>query len=421
MRTEGRDVNLEQVTPHVVHPRLHQDYDLDFQMQRVDDIAPTLTSPMLSGLVSSVRFLGRPEVPRGPASPKTEEGLWGPSGAPTGPDAPGPSCISRSAPHVRAAEVETEGNKLCKQGGIDLDQTLPGFNPEDAATVIISDDDETSFPVDTPQAVSTPKVELALEDRSPCSSPPKKRATEEKEESLPPHEAVLPRGVSEEDILSKRYEIFTLDHDWVQHIRCSLLGLEAGTTPSRRDIDNSSRFVLRVAASESDLPEVITDRWLPILRREGLLVECPPDQFTAPADWVPLYTHEGLQKYLPAALSSFPSQGAPSLTAVVPPKFRVGTDKEFLLSNFHHHQCLLRQLFSLAGRCRQFAFCPYCGVINENSDTALSHVRKHLDLQFACGGCYSMSFLNGPALNKHMRTQCPSVTAIRDRSKSSRW
>ena len=60
VRTEGRDVNLEQVTPHVVHPGLHQDYDLDFRMWRVDDIAPTLTSPMLSWLVSSVCFLGRP-------------------------------------------------------------------------------------------------------------------------------------------------------------------------------------------------------------------------------------------------------------------------------------------------------------------------------------------------------------------------
>ena len=150
-------------------------------------------------------------------------------------------------------------------------------------------------------------------------------------------------------------------------------------------------------------------------------MECPPDQFTAPADWVPLYTHEGLQKYLPAALSFFPSQGTPSLTAVVSPEFRVGTDKDFLLLNFHHHQCLMRQSFSLDGRHRQLAFCPYCGVINENSDMAFSHVRKHLDLQFVCGGCYSKSFLNGPALNKHMKTQCPSVTAIRDRSKSSRW
>ena len=324
MRTEGRDVNLKQVTPHVVHPGLHQDYDLDFRMQRVDDIAPTLTSPMLSGLVSSVRLLVRPEVPRGPASPKTEEGLWGRSRAPTGPDAPSPSHISGSAPHVRAAKVETKGNKLCELGGINLDQTLPGPNPEDAAAVIISDDDETDFPIDTPQAASTPKVEPAwnqkrpLEDRSPHSSPPKKWATEEKEESPPTHEAVLPRGVMEEDILPKRYETFTLDNDWVQHVRCSLLGLEAGTTPPRRDIDTLSHFIPQAVASESDLSEVITDHWLPILRREGLLMECPPDQLTALADWVPLYSHEGLQKYLLAVLSSFTSQGAPSLTAIGP-------------------------------------------------------------------------------------------------------
>ena len=169
-------------------------------MQRVDDIAPNLTSPMLSGLVSSVHFIGRPEVPKGPASPKTEEGLSGPSRAPTGPDAPGPSCIGM----------------LYEQGGVDLDQTLPGPDPVEVAAVIISDDD-TDFPFEMPQAVSTLKVELVwgqkqpLEDRSPRSSPPKKRATEEKEEGPPPREALLPRGVSEEDILPKRYEIFTLD------------------------------------------------------------------------------------------------------------------------------------------------------------------------------------------------------------------
>ena len=225
--------------------------------------------------------------------------------------------------------------------------------------------------------------------------------------------------MSEEDILPKRYEVFTLDYDWVQSIRGSLLGLEAGTSPSRRDINNSSCFIPRTAASESDLPEVITNNWLPIPRREGLLVECPPDQFTVPVDWIPLYTREGLQKYLPAALSAFLSPGIPSLIAIAPPEFHVGTDKEFLLCNFHHHQCLVRQSFHLEGRCRQLAFCPYCGVINKNSNTALSHVRKHLDLQFVCGGCYSRSFLNGPALNRHMRTQCPSVSAIQDRSRSS--
>ena len=139
--------------------------------------------------------------------------------------------------------------KPLEQGGIDLDATIPTFTPEDAAAVIISDDNETSFPAGWPEVVSTPKIELAWgqkrpsEDRSPCSSPLKKRATEEKEKSPPPCEAALPRGMSEEDILPKRYEVFTLDYDWVQSVRGSLLGLEAGASPSRRDINNSSHFV----------------------------------------------------------------------------------------------------------------------------------------------------------------------------------
>ena len=419
MMTEGREVNPVRVTPHVVHPGLHQEYNLDFQMRRVDDIVPTLMSPMLAGLVSSVRLIGRPAVPKGPASPKTEEGLWGRGGAPARPDVPGPSHIG--------GPMETEGDKPLEQKGIDLNATIPAFTSEDAAAVVISDEEVTSFPGGWPEAISTPKIEVAWghkqlsEDSSPRLSPWKKRATEEPEESRPPREAALPRGMSEKDILPKRYAVFTSDYDWVQSVKGSLLGLEAGASPSRRDINNSSHFIPQTAVSETDLPEVIMEHWLPILRREGLLVECPPDQFTAPVGWIPLYTCESLQKYLPAVLSAFLSPGAPSLIAVAPPEFRIGMDKEFLLCNFHCHQCLVRQSFNLKRRCRQLAFCPYCGVINENSDMALSHVRKHLDLQFVCGGCYSKSFLNGPALNKHMKTQCASVTAIRDRSKTSRW
>ena len=106
--TEGRKVNPDRVTPHVVHPGLHQDYSLDFRMRRVDDIAPTLMSPMLSGLISSIHLTGGPKVPKGPASPKMEEGLWGHGRAPAGPDAPGPSHIS--------GPMETEGNKPLEQG-----------------------------------------------------------------------------------------------------------------------------------------------------------------------------------------------------------------------------------------------------------------------------------------------------------------
>ena len=161
------------------------------------------------------------------------------------------------------------------------------------------------------------------------------------------------------------------------------------------------------------------DHWLPILWEHGL-AECHPNQFTAVVDWVLLYTPDGLRKHLPVTLSAFVNAGPPSLTAVVPLEMHVGMDKEFLLTNFHQHECLVRQSISIGGRCRQLAFCPYCGVINENSMTALSHMRKNLDLLFVCGSCYSKSFPHGLALNKHMRTLCRSVLAIWEKTRAPR-
>ena len=138
MTTERREANPDQVTPHVVHPGLHQDYELDFQMWRVDDIAPTLTSPMLVGIASSIRLTRRPVVSKGPASPKTEEGLQGHGGAPAQPAVPGPSHID--------GPVETEGEKPLELEAIDLDATIPAYTFEDAAAVVISDDEVPSLP-----------------------------------------------------------------------------------------------------------------------------------------------------------------------------------------------------------------------------------------------------------------------------------
>ena len=224
--------------------------------------------------------------------------------------------------------------------------------------------------------------------------------------------------MKEEDILYKRYETFTADNDWVQCVRGSLLGLEDGATPSREDINTSECFLPRAAASELEPPEVVADHWLPILREQGYLAECHPNQFMAAEDWVPLYTPEGLEKHLLAALSTFASTKPPSSTAMVPPQIRMGMDKEFLLTNFHRHECLVRQSITIGGKCRQLVFCPYCGVVNENSKTALSHVRKHLDLLFVCGGCHAKSFPHGQALNKHLRTMCHATSAIREKARA---
>ena len=127
---------------------------------------------MLAGIASSVHLTGRPAVPKGPASPKTGEGLWGCGGAPAQPAVPGPSHIG--------GPVEMEGEKPLEVEAIDFNATITADTYEDAADIVILDDDVTSFPGGWPEAISTPKLEVtgghkrASEDTSPRSSPPKK-------------------------------------------------------------------------------------------------------------------------------------------------------------------------------------------------------------------------------------------------------
>ena len=239
MMTEGREVNPDQITRHVVHPALHQDYALDFQSQRANDIAPTLTSPILVGIASSIHLPERPMMPKGPETPKAKEGLQGDGGALAQPATPGPSPIGEP--------METEGEKPLGVRTINLNATILADLPEDPADIVILDDDELSFPGNYPEAVSTPLIEVALdrkrssEDTSPRTPPQKKWDTEEME-SLPPPDVSLPKGTTEKDLLPRRYEVFASDYEWVQCVRGSLLGLEADDSPSRRQIECSSHF-----------------------------------------------------------------------------------------------------------------------------------------------------------------------------------
>ena len=153
--------------------------------------------------------------------------------------------------------------------------------------------------------------------------------------TTPHQEEALPKGVRIKDILPKRYETLSGDNELAHRVRCSLLGLEVGTMPSKEDINSSKWFTPQAAAWETEQPEIITDHWLPILQEEGLLTECPPNQFTPGPSCIPLYTKENLVKHLPAALSTFMGAGVLRLMAVVPPDFQVSTDREFLLTNFH--------------------------------------------------------------------------------------
>ena len=213
-----------------------------------------------------------------------DEDLWGHGRAPPKPDVPSPSHDDGKAFKRPTNKRETQEDKSPGQGESPQDQ--PPLEPdlEEMAEIIISEGNESDITIEEPQGSSTPRSGLAqsqkrhLEDQSPHPSPPKKRATRGEEKSTPQREVAMPTGVKEDDLLPKRYEIFTMDNHWVQWVRCSLLGLETGSTPSKEDIDTSERFVPQAAVSELEPPDVIMDLWLPILQEQGLLVECQKEQ-----------------------------------------------------------------------------------------------------------------------------------------------
>ena len=167
---------------------------MDFRTRKVDDMAPTLTSPLLSGLIDNICQLEKAEIPGKPASFKEDEGLWSLGWALPKPDAPGPSCDNGMAFKMPTSEGELLENE---PHGL---EPLFEPDPEEVAKIVISGDDDSDLTLEVPQAASTPRSEPAQcwkrspEDQSLCPSPPKEWATRGDEKSTLQLEAALPTG-----------------------------------------------------------------------------------------------------------------------------------------------------------------------------------------------------------------------------------
>ena len=140
---------------------LHLDYDLDFRNRRVDDIAPTLTSPLLSSLIGNLNQFERLGVPGKPASFNADENLWGHGRVPPKPDSPGPSHDEGIASKRPASKGEDQKNEPAGQGESPQDQPPLEPGPEEITEIVISEGDESGITTEEPQGSSTPRNELA--------------------------------------------------------------------------------------------------------------------------------------------------------------------------------------------------------------------------------------------------------------------
>ena len=398
---------------------LHLDYSMEFRSRRVGDIPPALTSSLLP----SFPFLEKPRPGEPPSPPAAQQPEETDSPQSPLPDEEGEADIQ---PHRQKMLVQFPFQKRKAAGpqGTPSKESTGRFgvssDKEDESVVTVSDDgsDPDGASTSTGRTVPTSSRKWSREG-GPADAPPTKKPAD-RDETAPQQEQNLPAETMEAVLITTRNELYGKDYPHVQEVRARLLGLDPDITPTDAQINASPRFALRPAAVEKDAPDIVTDYWMPYLEENDRLADCPPEEFHATDSWVPLYTPEKLKEHLPAALSAFGSTKPPRLTAVVPPNFPLGIDKEFMLTSFHVRACLRRASLTVSGKQRQVAFCPYCGVTNDNAETGLNHVRKHLDVMLVCGGCHTKSVCLGQALQKHMKDNCPAVLAILGKTRGGR-
>ena len=398
---------------------LHLDYGVEFQSHRVGDIPPALTS----SLSSSFPFLEKPrpeEPPSPPAAQQPEE-----TDSPQSP-LPDDEGEVDTQPHHQKMLVQFPFQKRKAAGlrGTPSKESTGQFHissdREDESVITVSDDEPDPNGASTSTGCSVPTSSRKRNHEGGLADAPPAKKPADGEETPPQQEQTLPVETMEAVLIMTRSELYGKDYLHAQEVQARLLGLDPNVTPTDAQINASPRFTLCPAVAEKDAPDIVTDHWMPYLEGNNQLADCPPEEFHATEGWVPLYTPKKLEEHLPAALSAFGLATPPHLTAVVPPNVPLGMDKEFMLTSFHRRECLRRTSLTVGVKRRQVTFCPYCGVTNDNTETGLNHVRKHLDVMLVCGGCHTKSVCLGQALQKHMKDNCPAILAILGKTRGGR-
>ena len=212
---------------------------------------------------------------------------------------------------------------------------------------------------------------------------------------------------SEAALQKAQFKLYQKDLPAVQEVRARILELQEGEVVTQWVLDSSPAFHLRRAANETRAPTVIGEHWIDHLDTGGHIAKCKPHDFKFEDEWLPLYTRAGVTRHMSGLSSLLKTQGDSPLIAVVPPDMLFRSDREYVIHKLHEEDCLSRvTIYYGKNLQKQIAFCLYCGVTNENTATAYSHVRKHLGITFLCGGCYTKLYKVPQHLSQHMKT-CP--------------
>ena len=241
-----------------------------------------------------------------------------------------------------------------------------------------------------------------------------------KEQEAEEAETTTSTRPSEAALSNAWFELYKKDLPEIQEVRARILGLDEGEEVTQEVLDSSTAFQLRWMADETHSPTVIGAHWIDYLDNDGHIAQCKPHEFKFEGKWLPLYTRAGITRHVSGLSSLLRTRGDSPLIAVIPPDMLFQSEREYVIHQLHEANCLPRvTIYYGENQRKQIAFCPYCGVMNENSITAYSHARKYLGITFLCGGCYSKLYKVPQHLSQHMRSCHPYLMSRPEGSRQS--
>ena len=339
-----------------------------------------------------------------------------------------PPVVLKALPSTRSREVPSASNQP-GDGGSELEVSEPKESApstsqpcqqvqERISEASNTDSDKANEP--TPEEEQPPqglKVKIPLKllkhGSKAMTSSSKDGATPSKvwkELEANETEATASTGPSEAALRKARFELYEKDLPEVQEVHAQILSLDEGEKATQEDLDSSPNFCLRWAVDETHPPTVIGVHWIDHLDNEGHIAKCKPHDFKFEDEWLPFYTRAGVTKQVSGLGSLLNTQGDSPLIAVIPPDMLFQYEREYVIHQLHEAECLAQvSIYYGENQQKQIAFCPYCGIMNENSATAYSHARKHLGITFLCGGCYSKLYKVPQHLSHHMKSCHPCL------------
>ena len=199
-----------------------------------------------------------------------------------------------------------------------------------------------------------------------------------------------------------RDQCYAVDKLSAQKVRGAIMGL--GTVPSEAQIHKQD---FKLGPLGNRVVNDIHSHWESYFHKWGVMANVPYSQFSAKEGWDTVYTWSSLEEHEPV-LTNFYSKKVikPSLMVVVAPTTMEIGDNYFL-NKLHEPACIKRKSVyygTKVARKRnrvQVVICPYCGVLSQNAPSGCSHIRRHLGLTFACGGCRKFCTEPPKRIQKH--------------------